>query len=295
MARMKEPDEGWNNILFRREWAEILRKLPNNLRLAVWDAIGEYILTGNDPKDENVLYSPYLTIKTQIEKDKDNYNKTIVERNRRNGQKGGRPKAENENPNKPKKPNGLLKTQINPKNPQKPEREKEKEREDVLSYDKIEEDKSSLSTIVDAECEISVVEVDKKNAIDFKKLMEYFNVSMQGKAIKPIARMTDKRKSMLAARCREYGKEAIQQVITNAANSSFLNGRGNHGFVANFDWLIRPNNFVKVLEGNYADRPTLPPARILRQEQERQCRQDDAMARILRLREIDEAEKQKEA
>lgn len=285
---MKEPDEGWNNILFRREWVEVLRKLPDDLRLAVWDAIGEYILTGNDPEDANVLYSPFLTIKTQIEKDKDNYNKTIVERNRRNGQKGGRPKAENENPNKPKKPNGLLKTQENPNKPERErEREREKEKESELSYDNIVASNDAMSTGVDAAVEISVVEEVKNDEVDYKRLMEFFNNVMRDKAISQISRMTEKRKQMVSARCREYGKSAIQRVFENAAASSFLNGGGSGGFVASFDWLIRPNNFPKVLEGNYADRSS--PRRQTK-EHDKQSRLGEAAMRIARLRALDMAE-----
>ena len=41
------------------------------------------------------------------------------------------------------------------------------------------------------------------------------------------------------------------EVIKQAAKSDFLNGRNDRGWIADFDWLMRPNNFVKVLEGNY--------------------------------------------
>ena len=40
-------------------------------------------------------------------------------------------------------------------------------------------------------------------------------------------------------------------MIRKACKSDFLKGGGNKGFVANFDWMIRPSNFQKILEGNY--------------------------------------------
>ena len=55
----------------------------------------------------------------------------------------------------------------------------------------------------------------------------------------------------IQARARENGKESLMEVIKQAAKSDFLNGRNDRGWVADFDWLMRPNNFVKVLEGNY--------------------------------------------
>ena len=68
--------------------------------------------------------------------------------------------------------------------------------------------------------------------------------------------ITQKRKAAILAREKEHGKDAIIQVIDNATESSFLNGDNNRGFVASFDWIFRPNNFPKVLEGNYARRTT---------------------------------------
>lgn len=90
-----------------------------------------------------------------------------------------------------------------------------------------------------------------KDKVDFEKFIEYYNAAMQHKAIKPISRITDRRKENLAARAREFGKEALQVVVDKAAASDFLNGKNNRGWVADFDWMMRPNNFPKVLEGNY--------------------------------------------
>ena len=90
-------------------------------------------------------------------------------------------------------------------------------------------------------------------SIDFDGLTAYFNMKMQGKSIPSIRDITPKRKRAIKARAEEYGKSAVQAVIDNAANSIFLNGGGTNGFVASFDWLFSPNNFPKVLEGNYAN------------------------------------------
>ena len=92
---------------------------------------------------------------------------------------------------------------------------------------------------------------NKELHFDWRALTNYWNEKMKNKSIKPISRMTERRKERLLARAREFGKEAIQQAIDNAAASNFLNGHNNKGWVANFDWLILPNNFPKVLENNY--------------------------------------------
>lgn len=89
--------------------------------------------------------------------------------------------------------------------------------------------------------------------VDYSKLLEFFNqtISESGSVIKEIKQLTERRKLAIQARARENGKESLMEVIKQAAKSDFLNGRNDRGWVADFDWLMRPNNFVKVLEGNY--------------------------------------------
>lgn len=50
-----------------------------------------------------------------------------------------------------------------------------------------------------------------------------------------------------------YTVEDFKTVFTNTEASSFLKG-ADGGWKASFDWLIKENNFLKVLEGNYADK-----------------------------------------
>ena len=55
------------------------------------------------------------------------------------------------------------------------------------------------------------------------------------------------------ARIKEYGEDSIINAIKNINNSSFLKGQNKNNWVITFDWLIKTNNFIKVLEGNYDD------------------------------------------
>ncbi|MGP1569193.1 MAG: hypothetical protein ACTTHM_10745 [Peptoanaerobacter stomatis] len=64
------------------------------------------------------------------------------------------------------------------------------------------------------------------------------------------------RKTMLKARFKEYGKDSFDKCIENIKKSSFLRGQNKNGWTITFDWLIRPNNYVKVLENTYADNKT---------------------------------------
>ena len=59
---------------------------------------------------------------------------------------------------------------------------------------------------------------------------------------------------MLKARIKEYSLDEVIQAIENIEKSPFLKGQNKNGWMITFDWLIRPNNFPKVLEGNYIDK-----------------------------------------
>lgn len=62
------------------------------------------------------------------------------------------------------------------------------------------------------------------------------------------------RYKLLNARIKEYGEEKVIQAIENINNSTFLKGQNSKSWTITFDWLIKPNNFLKVLEGNYEDK-----------------------------------------
>ncbi len=62
-----------------------------------------------------------------------------------------------------------------------------------------------------------------------------------------------KRHKMLKARIKQYGEEEILKAIDEIPKSKFLMGRVKD-FEITFDWFICPNNFLKVLEGNYVDK-----------------------------------------
>lgn len=64
-----------------------------------------------------------------------------------------------------------------------------------------------------------------------------------------------RRHRMLKARLGEYGVDAVIEAINLVSQSPFLLGRVSD-FTVTFDWFIKPNNFIKVYEGNYSNRDT---------------------------------------
>lgn len=86
-----------------------------------------------------------------------------------------------------------------------------------------------------------------------EELSKFFNqlVAEQSSVMPKVRAVGGDRRKMLMARVKQYGVEAVKEAFVKATTSSFLNGQNGRGFTASFDWIIRPNNFLKVLEGNY--------------------------------------------
>lgn len=88
--------------------------------------------------------------------------------------------------------------------------------------------------------------------IDFNKLLLFFN-SNRGQ-LPEVKKMSDVRKTRIINLEKKYGKESILSVIEKTRDSEFLQGENKEGWLASFDWIFKPANFLKILEDNYANR-----------------------------------------
>lgn len=89
--------------------------------------------------------------------------------------------------------------------------------------------------------------------LDVQPIIESWNSLSNNSAIKPISKLTpaSKRYQSLVARIKEYSLDDVLKAIENVSQSKFLKGDNNKSWIITFDWLVKPNNFPKVLEGNY--------------------------------------------
>lgn len=249
-------------FLFYQRWREQMKRLPDNERLQIYDAICDYAF---DNKESNLAYylesildNIRLTINENrakqeafIELQKEKSRKGVEARNRKKmlgnpTQPTGNPRVTTDNPTQPNNKN---------KNNNK--------KENSNNIDSSLHSESTSTEAVDPETEsddkITIVKSDeeKENREYCNKVATYFNEQMQGKQVKKIVKLNQSRMSQVLARTKEYGKEAVAQVIIKTANSNFLNGDNNRGFLATFDWIFRPTNFPKIYEGNYDNRTSI--------------------------------------
>lgn len=110
---------------------------------------------------------------------------------------------------------------------------------------------TSNSQSDDVTCETQSV------SLDIKEIAEAWN-ELQSLGIKPISKMaaSSARYRKLSARIREHGKDKVLSAIEQIKVSNFLQGLNDRGWAITFDWFVMPNNFVKVLDGNYSNRVT---------------------------------------
>lgn len=68
-----------------------------------------------------------------------------------------------------------------------------------------------------------------------------------------ITRWTPQRRTRVKAclKATNATVEDLYKVFRLIATSAFLNGSKGNGWSAVFDWVMKPNNFIKIFEGNY--------------------------------------------
>jgi len=189
-----------------------ISKLSDEQSGKLFKIILEYVNDKDPVVDDLLLQIAFEPIKQKLKEDLKKW-EAICKRNSDNGLKGGRPK-------KPKKPTGLI---GNPKKPKK----------------------------ADSECDSEYDNEDENEnvKVDYNKFIETWNPRCRN--IPKIATMSDTRKAKLRAIAKEFGAEKTKYAMQNLFNSEFCQGQNNTNWVANVDWFLKRDNFIKCLENNY--------------------------------------------
>jgi hypothetical protein len=73
-----------------------------------------------------------------------------------------------------------------------------------------------------------------------------------------VTALTPKRRNTIKQRIKEHGREAVSVCFFKTGKSDFLCGVNDRGWKASFDWIMKPENLVKILEGNYDNKTQIP-------------------------------------
>lgn len=150
---------------------------------------------------------------------------------------------------------------------------KKRSREMILNETKNPADVISANEEINKDTDIEIdkdidIDIDKETEKekDFKKeiedevveeIKETFNAATNFPKIKVLSSV---QRELVLKAVKEFGFEQLQFCFQEAGQSEFLNGKNKQGWVANFDWLIKPENIAKVLNGNYSKVFSAAPA-----------------------------------
>lgn len=141
--------------------------------------------------------------------------------------------------------------------------EKKKERDRLYQAERRERQRLLAEKSSDTSSDIAISEEDKEEdkegegdkenkRTDFQSVVDLFHSICI--SFPKVRSLSDARKKAIKARLNTYTMDDFKTVFENAEGSSFLKGKNDRNWSANFDWLIADKNMAKVLEGNYADR-----------------------------------------
>lgn len=134
---------------------------------------------------------------------------------------------------------------------------KELDKEELDNKEKEIEEENDLIVSKD-----TIRQTDVQRTIDEWNTLEEFGIT-------PVKRMTPKREQAVKARIRQNHIDDILEAIENIRHSSFLQGQNKNGWMVTFDWFLKPGNFAKVFEGQYADKSTNRPCSYMEKIQNR--------------------------
>lgn len=90
---------------------------------------------------------------------------------------------------------------------------------------------------------------------DYSEIVEQFNSICT--ALPKVRDLTEPRKKAIKSALNKLGQEGVIELFRKTAESDFLSGRKND-WHATFDWILKPANLTKIIEGNY-DNPSHVP------------------------------------
>lgn len=227
-------------FIFYRSFRDAFNALDKDVRLRMYEAVINYGLDLIEPHFEGIEKVLWTLIRPQLEANNKRFE---------NGCKGGAPMG-NQNARKQPKDNRET-TKKQPRNNQKqPNNNNNNNNNNNENVNDIRTLKTSFKV-----SSFGANDAPADPKIDFEKIKGSWNDEAQkSHSLMPKLRsMQKQRQKQIAARIREYGEEVFFDAMKKAVASDFLNGKNRRGWIASFDWFVKPTNFAKVVDGNYND------------------------------------------
>ena len=270
-----------NSFLFMDSWITLFQSMPSQEAGDLIKAVCDFS-TGKQAEIENPLVlAMFNLIKKQMEENKENYKAKCekqVEYGKMGSEKrwGKTQKQEKSKENSDsiakdsypisedsypiQKDSYPIQKDSYPINSDRVEWHKEEEKEEEEEKEKEEDILPPYSPPKGGEADSSLRSESRQNIDDYtppkSERTDYQGVLDAYHECCPsfpaVIKLTETRKRAIKARLKDYGLEEIKRAFSLAGQSDFL--KGSSGWQASFDWLMKPANMTKVLEGNYTNR-----------------------------------------
>lgn len=274
-----------DNFVFFASWIDVLGDMTNEEKLEYLWSIIKYGLSGEMPETSRYVKGALTFVKRDIDTAQERYD-AICERRREAGRKGAAKTNANRGKSQQMAANADFVETNSANNSNTQHKEKEK--------DKVKVKDINISSSTNVKEDLSQTSVrDAASSVNIKAFIECWNniVVTYNSNMKPLRRIGagTMLQQKVQARVREYGKQVVLEVMTKAAQSDFLNGRtgGNQAKVFAFDWIMCPNNFQKIYNGNYDNQQHTPT------QSDKDRRYAEALAEEQRMQEEREREREK--
>ena len=197
-------------------------------------ALLNYGERGDMPEDlDGMAFMAFSFITGQMDRDAQKYADTCRKRSEA-GKQGGRPKKETGKQDKAKKTNGFSEKQT--------EAKKGDTETDTVTETDTEKGKESSTPYP--------LRGGQQDPVPYSKIVDLYHAICI--SYPKLRAVEGNREKQIAARWKKYKTlDAFRELFEKAEASDFLKGENDRAWTADFDWLIRPTNMSKVLEGKY--------------------------------------------
>lgn len=260
------------SYMLYRGWNPLFESLPKEQLGELFYAICCY-QSGNEYEIENPLIKGiFEMVLLQFRKDEEKYI-TNCETKSQNGKKGAdsRWQKKNEEDGKNSKCHSedgknskchvchteektqMAKMAIEEEDEVEDKEEEEVEEKDILPpYSPPKGGKADSSLRSESRENVSVYTPPKTDRTDYQAVLDAFHDLCP--SLPKVLKLSDSRKKAIKARLNDFGLEEIKRAFALTEKSDFLKGANANGWQAGFDWLMKPANLTKVLEGNYENK-----------------------------------------
>jgi hypothetical protein len=238
-----------NSFILYHEYSDYINKLTDEQTGKLLKAIFAYEQDGTVPQLDPITDMVFTVIRKQLDKNRAKYEE-ICRTNAENGKKGGRPRKQAVNEVDSE---AISETEKSDRLLEKPTGYFEKRTKAKKADNDNDNDNDNDSYIPPTPTggnQPKQASDSKPIEVPFKEIQSLYNSTCS--KLSKIREIQGSRRKAVAARFKHYENlDIFRQLFEKANASAFLTGTNDRNWQADFDWLMKANNFNKVLEGKY--------------------------------------------